>query len=65
MFECFRDLQESGGSIIVTDFGKPVLQILPYSEKTTIDDAFADLRGKCRLPRQAVLESTESEWKLK
>ena len=65
MYEWFCVLRGSGGSIIVTDFGKPVLEIVPYSEKITIDKAFTDLRGRCRLPCQVVLHNTEAEWKRK
>jgi prevent-host-death family protein len=30
--EYFRQVQESGKPLIITDRGKPVLKILPYSE---------------------------------
>jgi antitoxin (DNA-binding transcriptional repressor) of toxin-antitoxin stability system len=45
MLEVFRDLQENGGEIIVTERDKPVLRITPYSEKKTVDELFADYRG--------------------
>lgn len=28
----FREVEKTGGEIIITDRGKPVLKILPYSE---------------------------------
>ena len=62
MFEYFRDLEEHGGSLVVTDYGKPVLQILPYTEKKSLSELFEGLRGKAKLPRKAVLDTTEDEW---
>lgn len=62
MFEYFRELEKSGEPLIVTDFGKPVLQIIPFKEKKGLEEIFADLKGKARLPDDAVLESTENEW---
>ncbi len=45
MLEIFRDLQENGGEIIVTERDKPVLRILPYTEKRSKEEVFGDLRG--------------------
>jgi len=33
MYALFRELQENGGEIIVTEGDKPVLRILPYEDK--------------------------------
>jgi len=46
MLEIFRELEESGGELVVTDRGRPVLRITPIAEKLSVEDAFADLRGK-------------------
>ena len=62
MFEYFRVIEQTGASLIVTDYGKPVLQVVPYSQGKKCAELFKDLRGKARLPRAAVLESTEAEW---
>ena len=32
----FRDIQESGRELIITDHGKPVLKIVPYHEDTQV-----------------------------
>jgi antitoxin (DNA-binding transcriptional repressor) of toxin-antitoxin stability system len=45
MLEIFRDLQENGGEIIVTERDKPVLRIVPYLEKKSVEEVFADYRG--------------------
>ena len=65
MFEYFRSLESKGGELIVTDFGKPVLKIVPFQEKKSSHELFSDIRGKIKLDRKAVLASTESEWDLK
>jgi prevent-host-death family protein len=31
--EYFRQVEESGETLIITDRGKPVLKVLPYSQK--------------------------------
>ena len=62
MFEYFRNAEQSGEGLIVTDYGKPVLKIIPIRENQAIGDVFADLRGKAKMSREAALESTTSEW---
>ena len=46
MLELFRELEESGGEMVVTDRGRPVLRITPIAEKLSVESVFADLRGK-------------------
>lgn len=62
MFEYFRELEEKGGELIVTDFGKPVLKITPCVAAMSVDEAFKELRGKARIPREVAIESTSDEW---
>jgi antitoxin (DNA-binding transcriptional repressor) of toxin-antitoxin stability system len=62
MFEYFRELQEQGGELIVTDFGKPVLKIIPCTEGKTVDELFGNLRARARISKDAALETTKDEW---
>ena len=62
MFEYFRELEEKGGELVVTDFGKPVLKIVPCTEGKGVDELFQDLRSKARIPREVALAGTEGEW---
>lgn len=39
----FREVQKTGREIIITDNGKPVLKIIPYSEN--IEDELKSLRN--------------------
>ena len=40
--EYFREVERTGRPLIVTDHGKPVIEIVPYSEDP--EAAFAELR---------------------
>lgn len=62
MFEFFRDLEEHGGELIVTDYGKPVLRITRCTPGLSVDEAFGELRKKAKIPWDAAIESTEEEW---
>lgn len=62
MFEYFRELEEHGGELIVTDFGKPVLKIVPCVLGPGIEQMFKDLRSKARVSRKVALEKTTDEW---
>ena len=46
MLEIFREVEESGQELIVTDNGKPVLKIVPIKQKATVDEVFGDYYGK-------------------
>jgi antitoxin (DNA-binding transcriptional repressor) of toxin-antitoxin stability system len=46
MLEIFRQLEASGDDLIVTDRGTPVLRIVPYNQKTSVDDLFESVQGQ-------------------
>ncbi len=46
MLEIFRQLEASGGELIVTDQGKPVLKIIPIKQKSSVKELFADYQGQ-------------------
>lgn len=62
MLAYFRELEEQGGELVVTDYGKPVLKIAPYQDRAKLSELFKDIRGKATIPREAALESSEDEW---
>lgn len=62
MLEHFRELEKQGGELIVTDYGRPVLKIVPIRERATIADLFSSVRGKVKIDRTVALESTADEW---
>ena len=62
MLQIFRQLEAEGGEIIVTDHNKPVLKIIPIETKVTVEEAFAQWRGKVAFDDSALLEPTTEEW---
>lgn len=62
MLEYFRALEKSGGELIVTDYGKEVLKIVPIKRNQTVAEIFSDLRGKANISRDAAVEPTSDEW---
>ena len=44
--EIFRELESSGDELVVTDHGKPVLEIVPIKQKVWLTDVFGDFLGQ-------------------
>ncbi|MEA2113887.1 MAG: type II toxin-antitoxin system Phd/YefM family antitoxin [Thermodesulfobacteriota bacterium] len=42
----FRDIQQTGQGLIITDHGKPVLKVLPYHEEPQV--VFEELRNSVK-----------------
>lgn len=61
MLRIFRELEESGESLIVTDRRRPVLRIEPISRKKTVDDVFAAFSGQVTYRADVNLPTTD-EW---
>ena len=61
MLEYFREVEASGEELVVTNNGQPVLRIVPYHAATTVDAAFADVRGRIRYHGD-LLAPTTDEW---
>ncbi len=46
MLRIFREIEESGEEVIVTDNNRPVLRIQPLQKGSRVEDVFADVQGK-------------------
>ncbi len=46
MLRVFRDIEESGEELIVTDRNRPVLRILPIAKKRTVEEVFGAIRSR-------------------
>lgn len=46
MLRVFREIEESGEELIVTDRGRAVLRIQPIAHKKTVEEVFADVKGE-------------------
>ncbi len=62
MLKYFREIEQTGNPLIVTDNRKPVLYIRPIRAKRRVDDVFGDLRGNVDMSEEVVLATTEDEW---
>ncbi len=62
MLEYFRQVEQTGEELIVTSDGQPVLKVVPFIDKTSVDTAFSDVRGNLSWTGD-LDEPTASEWK--
>lgn len=46
MFQIFRQIEESGEELLVTDGQRPVLRIQPIQQKRSVEEIFAEWQGK-------------------
>lgn len=46
MLQIFRQIEQSGEEIIVTDNNRPVLRIQPISRKASVEEVFSSYRDK-------------------
>ena len=46
MLEVFRELEATGGELIVTERGRPVLKIVPIRPKLSVQEIFGDVLGQ-------------------
>ncbi|MEM1033646.1 MAG: type II toxin-antitoxin system prevent-host-death family antitoxin [Myxococcota bacterium] len=61
MLEYFRRVEETGEPIIVTDNGRPVLQVSPIKQRRTPEELFGDVRGRVKY-FEDVLEPETGAW---
>jgi antitoxin (DNA-binding transcriptional repressor) of toxin-antitoxin stability system len=46
MLQIFRQIEESGEEVVVTDRNRPVLRIQAIKQRLSVEDAFADVYGQ-------------------
>jgi len=62
MLSVFRQLERSGGELVVTDRGRAVLKISSLiSPKARVESVFADVAGKV-VYHEDILAPTSGEW---
>jgi prevent-host-death family protein len=61
MLEYFRQVEETGEELIVTDNGRPVVKVVPIRTRRTAADVFGDARGRV-VYREDILAPTTDEW---
>ncbi len=61
MLEFFRQVEQTGEELVVTNDGVPVLKVVPFIQKHTVDAAFADVRGNLSWTGD-LNDPTHAEW---
>ncbi len=61
MLEVFRQLENSGDELIVTDHGKPVLKIASIQHQASVKAVFGDIQGKVTY-LEDINTPTTQEW---
>jgi prevent-host-death family protein len=61
MLEYFRQVEESGEELVVTDNGRPVVKVVPIRRKTSAAEVFDDVRGRV-VYHEDILAPTTDEW---
>jgi prevent-host-death family protein len=61
MLEYFRQVEETGEELIVTDNGRPVVRVIPIRARTPAAETFGDVRGRVAY-HEDPLAPTSEEW---
>ncbi|MCK5058750.1 MAG: prevent-host-death protein [Candidatus Aminicenantes bacterium] len=61
MLEYFRQVEQSGEELIVTNNRIPVLKVTPIRKKRETAEVFGDMRGKVKY-HQDILTPETDEW---
>lgn len=61
MLEYFRQVEETGEELIVTDNGRPVIKVIPIRARTSAAEVFGDVRGRV-VYHEDILAPTTDEW---
>ena len=61
MLAYFRQVEETGEELIVLSNNTPTLRIIPIKKNQSVDEIFADLRGKVDIDDSIMIPET-IEW---
>ena len=61
MIQHFRSVESSGEELIVTDYGVPVLKIIPLVSKKSLAQVFSELQGRVKIGRHIALQPLSEE----
>lgn len=62
MLAYFRQVEETGEPLIVTDHRKPVLKVEPIRPRLSLVEAFADMQGKLVADDAELMLPETDEW---
>lgn len=61
MLRVFREIEESGEELIVTDHNRPVLRIQPIARKRSVEEVFGTFQGNV-IYYEDINTPTTDEW---
>lgn len=61
MLRVFREIEESGEELIVTDHNRPVLRIQPIARKRSVEEVFGTVQGNV-IYHDDINTPTTDEW---
>ena len=61
MLEYFREVEETGEELVVTDNGRPVVKVVPIRTRSSAAELFGDVRGRV-VYHEDILAPTTEEW---
>ena len=61
MLRIFREIEQNGEELIVTDHNRPVLRVQPIAGKRTAEEVFGSIQGKV-IYTEDINTSTQDEW---
>ncbi|HEY6177517.1 MAG TPA: type II toxin-antitoxin system prevent-host-death family antitoxin [Kofleriaceae bacterium] len=61
MLEYFRQVEETGEELVVTDNGRPVVKVVPIQTHSSAAELFGDVRGRV-VYHEDILAPTTDEW---
>ena len=61
LLRIFRQIEERGEELIVTDRGRAVLRIQTIAQNKSVEEVFADVRGEV-IDYEEINEPTLAEW---
>ena len=61
MLRIFREIEESGEELIVTDHNRPVLRIQPIARKGSVEEVFGAVQGNV-IYHEDINTPTTDEW---
>jgi prevent-host-death family protein len=61
MLEYFRQVEETGEELVVTDNGRPVVKVIPIRARAPAAETFGDVRGRI-VYHEDLLAPTSDEW---
>ena len=62
MLQLFREIEESGQELIVTDNNRPVLRIVPIAQTHTVAELFGQWQGQLLINEELNTPSLD-EWR--